>query len=173
MRYSFPISVNVCKNQVWDFWFFLPTYELKSSRYKLCHAPHWFVELKRYMCIYKHDRIEWWSCRIIISPLDLSLMHRIWFKAIYNHIKENNREEWFLLKKVWCMVWVGECLYARVFVHELLYAYSSCVSNNIWCTCLHVFRLSDWKLTYIFLDNGNVRFVLFRDLIPKRTVCPL
>lgn len=75
------------------------------------------------------------------------------------------------------MVWVGECLrvrsclYARVFVHELLYAYSACVSNNIWCMCLHVFRLSVWKLTYIFLDGGNVRFVLFRDLIPRRTVC--
>lgn len=176
-RNSFPINVNVCKNQVWDFFGFLATYELKSSRYKLCHAPHWFVELKRYVYIYTYDRIKWWSGRIIISPLDLSFMHIIWFKSIYNHMKENNREEWFLLKKKKCMVWVGECLrvrsclYARVFVHELLYAYSACVSNNNWYMCLHVFRLSDWKLTYIFLDGGNVRFVLFTDLIPRRTVC--
>lgn len=149
-RNSFPINVNVCKNQVWDFFGFLATYELKSSRYKLCHAPHWFVELKRYVYIYTYDRIKWWSGRIIISPLDLSFMHIIWFKSIYNHMKENNREEWFLLKKK-CMVWVGECLrvrsclYALVFVHELLYAYFACVSNNICFMCLHVLSL-DYRI---------------------------
>lgn len=80
------------------------------------------------MHIYKHNRIEWWSCRIIISPLDLSFMHIIWFKSIYNHMKQNNREEWFLLKKkksAWSG-WVSVCVCVPVCMRVYSYM-NSCM----------------------------------------------
>lgn len=101
------------------------------------------------MYIYTHYRIKWWSSRIIISPLDLSLMHRTWFKSIYNHIKENNREEWFLLKKKKRLMdglgrWVFACAFLSVCACIRTWT-PVCVFyvcfNNIWCMCLHVFRL--------------------------------
>lgn len=101
---------------------------------------------KRYMHIYKHNRIEWWSCRIIISPLDLSLMHIIWFKSIYNHMKQNNREEWFLLKKKVHGLgrWVSACAFLSVCACIRTWT-PVCVFyvcfNNIWCMCLHVLSL--------------------------------